>query len=199
MAGFTPIRDWRRRRVLWLPVLFAALGVAAAASSGLDDDGTRVVLAVPTNLSTGFAEEAAFRGIILFVLLRAWGADLAGVLRAVLVSSALFRLLHLSNLSPAGQEVLQVLNQVLYAGLFGIAFAALRLRVNSISPLIAIHTALNLAGGITEQGTASAFTLAEAVALTLPTVILAAYGLYLLRRSVAQPLDAASTPLAATR
>jgi len=49
---------------------------------------------LPVGISVGIAEEFLFRGILLFVLVRAWGRNRTGALRAVLVTSVVFGLIH---------------------------------------------------------------------------------------------------------
>lgn len=146
-VGFTPLREWRSRTLLIGPgILFGLIALLQLTDLHIQDPGwfARVTVA---NVSTGFAEEMVFRGIILYVLLRVWTPRLGrgAVLPAVLVSSALWASLHLANLTvwPAGR----VLNQVGYVFFFGLFLAAWRLRMNTIWPGIAVHAAIDTFGG----------------------------------------------------
>ncbi len=89
------------------------------------------------------AEESIFRGIILQTLLP------KGVLRAVLLSSLIFALLHVGNLF-AGLPWTYVSGQLLFTFGDGLAYAVMRVRTGSIWPAIILH-------GLTDFG-ALAFT-----------------------------------------
>lgn len=89
------------------------------------------------------AEESIVRGIILQTLLP------KGVLRAVLLSSLIFALLHVGNLF-AGLPWTYVSGQVLFTFGDGLAYAVMRVRTGSIWPAIILH-------GLTDFG-ALAFT-----------------------------------------
>lgn len=176
-VGFTWPQEWRSRTLLIGPgILFGLIALLQLSDLHIQGPGwfARVTVA---NVSTGFAEEMVFRGIILYVLLRIWTPRLGhgAVLPAVLVSSVLWASLHLSNLTvwPAGR----VLNQVVYIFFFGLFLAAWRLRVNSIWPGIIVHAAIDTLGG---YGGASAFTWSGAITIDIPQVLLGLWGLWLI-------------------
>ena len=83
-------------------------------------------------VATGVFEEGLWRGVMLGLLRP------VGVWPAVLLSSLLFGLAHLGNTALRGVSFLIVL-QAFGAAIQGIGPAALRLRTNTIWPLIAIH------------------------------------------------------------
>jgi membrane protease YdiL (CAAX protease family) len=101
-------------------------------------------------LATAAAEEMAFRGVLLGLLL-AWMAPL----RAVLVSSALFGLWHIlpamaaletsDAISGASSQVVAgtVVGQILLTAATGVAFCWLRLRAAHVAAPILAHWALN--------------------------------------------------------
>lgn len=122
-------------RLLAYPSASVAFGFLV----GFQDVGaSHVLLAVALVLLVALGEEAAFRGVFLHALRP------RGVWYAVLVSSAMFGLMHLPNLAMGAPPV-SVALQVLFAGLGGVGFAALRLRTNSLWPGIAIHASYDLA------------------------------------------------------
>ena len=119
-----------------------------------------------------------------------------GVWRAVLVSSALFGLVHLSNAMLRGSLGLAAL-QALGAGTEGFGLAALRLRTNTVWPLVALHALHDLFlqfGYLPIPLVSAAYS-----------VVLFAYGIYLLRDGAlrsqlgheAEPLELPSTRMAA--
>jgi membrane protease YdiL (CAAX protease family) len=81
----------------------------------------------------GVTEESLFRGLVLQTLLP------KGVLRALLLSSLIFALLHVGNLF-AGLFWGYVVEQVLFAFAIGLAFAVMRVRTGSIWPGIILHS-----------------------------------------------------------
>ncbi len=180
-VGFTWPRAWRSRTLLIGPgIFFGLIALLQLTDLHIQNPGwfARVTA---TNVSTGFAEEMVFRGLLLYILLRVWTPRLGrgAILPAVLVSSALWASLHLANLTVWPLD--RVLNQVGYVFFFGLFLAAWRLRVNSIWPGIVAHTAIDTLGG---YGGASAFTWSGAIATDIPTVLLGLWGVWLIRGSV---------------
>ncbi len=180
-VGFTWPRAWQSRTLLIGPgIFFGLITLLQLTDLHIRNPGWFARVTV-TNVSTGFAEEMVFRGLLLYILLRVWTPRLrrGAVLPAVLVSSALWASLHLANLTVWPLD--RVLNQVGYVFFFGVFLAAWRLRVNSIWPGIVVHTAIDTLGG---YGGTSAFTWSGAIVTDIPTVLLGLWGLWLLRGSV---------------
>jgi hypothetical protein len=129
-------------------------------------------------LLIGFQEEAIFRGLLLRALAP------RGVLHAVLVSALLFGVIHANSLL-VGRDPLFVLAQIIASVLGGIGIGALRVRTNTIWPLIVLHALNDFV-----QFTATGGIEAQHVALYIPmlkvgiSAVLALYGLYLLRREM---------------
>jgi CAAX protease family protein len=127
LAGFTS--RWRRLRLYWLPVLLLLVpfvgGIRPLPSSAL---GTLVIAYV----ATAVFEEGLWRGVMVGLLRP------TGVWKAVFISSVLFGLGHLGNGALRGISPL-IAAQAFGAAVQGIGFAALRLRTNTIWPLIALH------------------------------------------------------------
>lgn len=137
----------------------------------------RLLFLAAVALMTGFAEEVVFRGVAVNALLP------DGVLRAAILSSAIFGLLHLANLTAGADPVATGL-QVVFAGLFGFAAAAPRLVTGTLWPLVAIHALQDLlafwsAGGLAEKATPKAGEVVASLVIMLP---IAGFGLWLLRR-----------------
>jgi hypothetical protein len=182
-AGFTPPGEWRDLRLFWLPVLIFVVFNAAVNGAAFDlSDPRRLALAVPGEALTGFYEEALFRGVVLFALLRVWWVRPGGARRAVLVSSLVFGLSH--GLGIAADPVGTVV-QIVYATFIGVGFAALLLRTNALSPLAVLHGMIDvisnaLVGHGAGGGQPGAAQLMAVIGLPL---LFALYGLYLLRGS----------------
>lgn len=92
-------------------------------------------------LATGLFEEFAFRGLLFYGLMLAWGRERNGALKAALVSALLFGLLHLVYLA-AGFSLDAVLNSII-AIISGFWYAAMVYRFKSIWPAVLLHGLIN--------------------------------------------------------
>jgi len=125
-------------------------------------------------LLTAIGEESLFRGIILRTFLP------FGVFRSVIVTSILFGLWHIVNLFVVSPSY--VLIQVFGAFLIGIFFASIRLRMNTIIPLIVAHTLIDWASYIAGSGQFKPPPLTEFATIFIGfNLIFALLGIYLLR------------------
>lgn len=117
-------------------VPFAAVQVAMALILGgkisAEGLGLTAMIVVTMGL-VGVSEEVMFRGIILRGLLARMGPG-----RAILLSSAAFSAMHSINLA-AGLSPVAVASQMMFTFAFGLAFAGLAFRINSLVPLIVLH------------------------------------------------------------
>ncbi|MFC4453465.1 CPBP family intramembrane glutamic endopeptidase [Deinococcus sonorensis] len=184
-AGFTRVG---RPGDLWLLALPVALLVGPAVLVGVDLPplGRALTLTLIT-LLIAFQEEAIFRGVLLHALTP------LGTRKAVLGSAALFGAIHINSLL-VGRDPAFVAVQVVASLLGGVGFAALRLRLGSIWPLILLH-ALNdfvqfsAAGGLAVEH-ASVMLLVAKLSISL---LIAVYGLRLLRAGT-RPGGAGAAP-----
>jgi membrane protease YdiL (CAAX protease family) len=162
LIGFNRPTAWRNLHLLWLPAL-AFIALPFVSGVGRIDTGNLAFLVVGYAL-TGFYEEALFRGLLLRVL-----APL-GVRRAVLLSALLFGCAHLVNVLFRNPAI--VFAQALGAATEGVGLAALRVRTNTLWPLIALHALEDL---LLHFGRLPTIPVNVA-----QSVILFAYGLWLL-------------------
>ncbi|MFN2144846.1 MAG: CPBP family intramembrane glutamic endopeptidase [Anaerolineales bacterium] len=98
------------------------------------------------HLGTGLVEETMVRGLVLVAMVLAWGETQKGLVKAVLLSSIFFGIIHLANVivSPVGT----VVAQAIVVSLPGILYATLTLAFRSIWPAILIHWLTNAAVNI---------------------------------------------------
>jgi len=92
----------------------------------------------------GIGEEIVFRGLALYVLLRAWGGSPGGQIGAVVLTALLFALLHLSQvftnkITPASALLLTLQTLVI-----SIWWGSLAAQGGSIWPAVVLHVASNL-------------------------------------------------------
>jgi membrane protease YdiL (CAAX protease family) len=176
-VGFTAIREWRAPHLVIPLLLILALPIV-----GLSARGAMATTALVLALQVGFLlidifmEEVTYRGVLLEALARLRMGS------RVTLCAILFGLSHLDNLFLPGADELGVAYQIFEAALVGILFGAVRLRMNTIWPVMIVHATYDLMLVL-------AFGHAFPVAPTLPgflvaTVVnlaLAAVGLFLLR------------------
>lgn len=164
-AGYVSATRWRNLGLYVLPIAILVLPLVGGVRPLAPE--TLATLAV-AYIATAVYEESLFRGVILGLLRP------TGTWRAVLLSSLLFGLAHLGNIVLRGNPGLTAL-QALGAGTQGVGLAALRLRTNTIWPILAIHAVHDL---FLQLGYLP-IPLADAA----NSIIMLAYGIYLLRQS----------------
>lgn len=178
-VGLNGPSKWRDLRVLWLPIVITAFFVLGSLNLSQNLSGEFLVSVFISVFIIGFSEELAFRGVVLQTLIP------GGTRRAVIVSSAIFGLIHLDNLVQAGAPgtPVGVAVQVLFSALFGVAFGSYRVRTNTIWPVIVFHALPDISALFVQNSTGETSTLnPSTVVIELDLgVVVASYGLYLLR------------------
>jgi hypothetical protein len=171
-SGFNRPREWRNLHLLWLPVLLAA----APFVMGIQFPALPAIIGfLIITLMIGLSEEMIFRGVLLHIL------GPTGVLRAAAWSAVLFGLVHATSFA-LGRDPVFVAAQIVSSMLGGFGMAALRIRLNTIWPLVILHMLNDFVQFITLNG----FTVTQAPAATFAlkvgfSLIPCLYGLYLLR------------------
>lgn len=181
-AGFASPGNLRTWLILLVPLVYSVATSAYAMTGNFDFSGSDpglTTVAVPFILSHSFLEEVVFRGLILHALVRAWGATNPGIVKSALVSALFFGGYHILYL--AGEPLPVVLVRIVFSTLLGIVFAAFVLRGESIYPAAFVHGILNLAGYLNLTSNGLEGTTSSWLWMSLFTLPLALYGLYLLR------------------
>lgn len=138
--GFTRGIQRRDISLCVAPFIIIVLPSVVALPIATGQSNTQViVLSLIASLLVGFTEESFFRGLLLQSALP------TGIWPAVLISSILFALVHLSNIM-AGFTWNYVIGQALFAFGFGVLLSGLRLRTGSIWPGILFHAAKDFPG-----------------------------------------------------
>jgi len=150
-------------------------------------------------LGTGVFEEVLFRGLILKILLLTMGHTKKGIIKACLISSVLFGVVHILNIIVVG-EYLPVIAQVIYAPFVGVCYAALFLRTKTLWVPILLHGLTNvstqifnvllspdvLQGSMQNQTDPSLIDAFMPVVFSIPFLIV---GLILLRKVKAEDVE----------
>lgn len=93
------------------------------------------------DFGTGLVEETLYRAIVLIAMISAWGHTKNGIVKAVVLSSILFGMVHLLNIMVRPWQV--VLFQALAVSLPGVFYGAIVLTGKSLWPAILIHWLTN--------------------------------------------------------
>ncbi len=171
-AGFVGPSHWRALHLFWLPVLYLPFHFVGGIHPLAPDELVTLIIAYA---ATGFYEEGMYRGLILSIVRP------KGIWTSVIVSSVLFGLAHLTNILLRGNPGLIAL-QALGAATDGVGMAALRLRTRTIWPGILLHMLHDLFLQMS--------TLPVPLMDALYSILLLAYGIYLLRPSILARMEA---------
>lgn len=135
---------------------------------------------LPIGISVGIAEEFLFRGMLLLVLVRAWGTSRVGVLRAVLMTSVMFGLMHATP-ALAGEDLGHVAANLFHTIVSAVWWAALVLTYRTVWPGVIIHTVTNSSSfavaEIAQQSSLGAWGSLRVDLLELPWLV---FGVWLL-------------------
>jgi membrane protease YdiL (CAAX protease family) len=104
----------------------------------------RIISIVFQMLAIGFFEEILFRGILLNTIIYIFNKKKKSVYCAVIISSIIFGLCHLSNLINRPHILIGTISQVLYSTMIGILYSIVYIKYRNILSIIIIHTLFNL-------------------------------------------------------
>ena len=96
-------------------------------------------------ISIGFFEEIIFRGVILLLLLQKLPKTKKGMYMAIVISSAIFGLIHLINLFSGAGFGATIL-QIGYSFLMGMMWAVVYLKTKNIWMSVLLHSTYNFFG-----------------------------------------------------
>ncbi len=149
----------------------------------------KIIIYALVCLSVGFFEEMAFRGCIFTVVLERTKKNVFGVFLAIVVSSAIFGIVHLVNVM-AGGSVGAVILQVGYSFLIGGMCSVVLVRTSNIWYCVILHSVYNFAGGIVpECGGGAIWTVPEIVLTVVVAVTVAVYVIYMLSKTTEKDID----------
>ena len=129
------------------PLIGLIMGDAALSYSGTTLF-LYILLFIAECLLVGTFEELLFRGILFSAVLERQKDDKKGRFLAVIISSAIFALVHLFNLFASSP--IAVLMQVGYSFLLGGACCFTFLKTKTVLYCVLLHAAFNFCGGLTD-------------------------------------------------
>ena len=140
-------------------------------------------------LSVGFFEEIIFRVIILLFLLQKLPKTKKGVLLAIIISSAVFGLIHVINLF-SGASLSNTLLQVGYSFLVGMMWAVMYLKTNNLWYIVLLHALYNFFGSVLfELGTVTnRYDIFTIIITSVLAILVAIYSIKLFTELSERPL-----------
>lgn len=190
-AGFTKPKEWKQVWLIWPLAILSVMNAWSLVSGEiiLNMTDTRLlVLFFLLFLSVGFVEEVLLRGVVLNVFLKKWGNTKKGMYLSVIISSAIFGILHLLNFFTGRYDLLSAILQLVYGIFFGVFFSACFIRNQSIWPVMIGHIVFDICGNFNEIAVNSEFgkvvhiTPENALSTLVVTLPLLIYGLFILRK-----------------
>jgi len=182
-AGF--VETVQNSSALTVPLLkmFFPLALVGTIATAPDHAMMLVALVVLTAIS----EEAVYRGLFIRAFLP------MGTWQAVLLSTGLFAAAHFAQSIGGNMGIAENLTQVANAFFGGVLYCAVRLRINSLWPLILLHTIYDLfylLGGLFD----GVFTLSDipTIAYVIVWVVSIVATVYLMRKPSVVTIEAKS-------
>lgn len=143
-----------------------------------------VITAVSTTF-TGIMEELLCRGLVLALFIKTYKqlGHKNYLLNAVLVSSLLFGIAHLTNAIASPHAAGAVFGQVFYATFIAVGFCAVYLHTRSILPLIVIHMLINFVSFLTDApDSVKTATFVESIPAMIVCLPLMIFGVLLMNK-----------------
>jgi hypothetical protein len=148
------LMDWRPiKKTLWIMIPAFVISINNFPFSAFFNGRTtwdvpryHLYLFIVECLSVGFFEEIVFRGVLLLFLLNRWSKHKNGVLLSITLSSFVFGIAHLLNISSLGIDLMIL--QVGYSFLMGMMWSVMFLRTRNLWMVILMHASYNFFGQV---------------------------------------------------
>lgn len=149
----------------------------------------RIALYAVFCISVGLFEELTFRGCIFLFVLQRRGKRSIDVFWSIVISSAIFAVVHLLNIAM-GADPGATLLQIGYSFLIGGMCSVILVKTHNVWLCVILHAVYNFAGGIVPQcGGGEIWTLPEIILTAIISVLVAAYVIYTLVKISADDVD----------
>ena len=153
----------------------------------------RLIFAFICNMGVGMYEESTLRGTLFNSFRYRFGESRKGIVKAILISSIVFGLLHFSNLIPSPTRVIATTSQVIYTSAFGCCLACVYYITDSIWVVSVLHGLIDFTAdfwdcfinsdtGLAVQKATEDITLFEGIYGVSVTVVCAVIAFIQLRR-----------------
>ena len=156
-----------------LPIYSLAFGLAEVTSPLW-----RVLLLALECLAVGLFEETCFRGFVFLAFLEKRRATKSGQFMAIILSSAVFAIVHLFNIF-LGASPIAVILQIGYSFLIGAMCAVMLMKTANIWLCVAAHAIFNFCGALIPTcGEGSIWEIFTVVLTVVASLLAAAYFIY---------------------
>ena len=123
----------------------------------------------------GVFEELAYRGCVFMLILKGSRRSARDIIKAIIISSALFGAIHLVNLI-VGADPLGVMLQIGYSFLIGAMCSFVLIKTGSVWHCALMHAVYNFCGGVVANyGEGNIWTMPEVVLTAVVGVMVALY------------------------
>lgn len=146
-----------------LPIYPLASGLAAVTAPAW-----RIALLAAECFFVGLFEETCFRGVVLLGFLEKRRATVSGRFWAIVLSSAVFGLIHAVNLF-FGSSPIAVLMQIGYSFLIGAMCSVVLMRTSNIWLCVVLHALFNFCGALVPD--CGSGTIWEPITITVTVII----------------------------
>lgn len=185
----------RKALIITLPCLLIAVNnapiIALISGSARVTENTVFVLVYAIKcLYIGLFEECAFRGVFFPLILTRTGKDAKGIFLGIILSSALFGLIHLLNLF-GGAGFGATMLQIGYSFLVGGMMSFVLIKTGSIWPCVFLHAIYDFGGYlISTAGEGVLWDTPTVVITAVLTIIVAAYIIFMLFKTKEEEVNA---------
>jgi membrane protease YdiL (CAAX protease family) len=104
----------------------------------------RIISIIFQPLGTGFFEEILFRAILINTIIYIFYGNKKKIYYAIIISSVLFGLCHLTNLINRPKILIGIISQIIYATTTGALYSIVYIKYKNIWSIIIIHALFNL-------------------------------------------------------
>ncbi len=189
-SGFLSFGRWKIWAIM-VPILLYDISITHIIISGTFEFGIadkyeyyfRVSSILAHFFIAALFEETIFRGIILYTFIRLWGNSKPGILKSVIISSAIFGMLHINGSLSGIDDIIGVFFKILWTFIAGIFYCVLLLKGKSIWIPITCHCLYNAILDIIINRTNLSITAYSHFLIFLTAIPIGLLGIYLLRRS----------------
>jgi membrane protease YdiL (CAAX protease family) len=176
LLDFTGLNSWRNHKniqTVFITLAFVIVGISGNWNTYVNTDLRILFLFALSTMAVGIAEELAFRGTILPLLIISFANRKQPILKSAILSSLMFGLVHFINLFSQPENSIGIISQVFFATAIGVFFCGLMVRTENILIPCILHALVNFSFGAGElkQTIEETSTINESSVINLDSLI----------------------------
>lgn len=186
LGGLSNVKP-QKLNLLIFPIIFLTLLNGIFLDNIPNFSLTNLFLLTIYCISIGFSEELSLRSVLLPLLSRFFNNSRKAKIKAILISSLIFGLLHLIKFD---KRIYGEVSQLFFATFIGVMFGALLVVTKRVYPLIIIHAIVDFVAKLDSIGLPIKSTvynpmdLESAIISSLLTLPCLIYGLFLIKKHI---------------